>query len=351
MIKKYEIRRKIMKRFVWGLAMPIVFAISIPVFSGTPEEACQAEKDKVAELQSKQDAVRQEIKTLRDEVKALNEKKKEILKKTAEKKREKTSMNRGIKTAKVSQKKACAMIERCRKAEVQVKDLNSKVAQKRKDLKAVRKELKTKNKRTEEIVAEIEKLEKQYGELSCTELEAGKTEQATIDKCHDIFSRWNALKKELDQLKESMLALKGKHKKIKMRAHRGELKALARKIRANCKEGPQVKEVEELESDQEEYDEARGNIKEINAGLKKIIKVKLVKPNVDRKDKPQPKPEVKEQKPETKKQKKKEPKGKATGKISLKGKASVKATGKLKANAEAELKAKAKGKASLKIKK
>ncbi|MCP4604807.1 MAG: hypothetical protein GY847_30520 [Proteobacteria bacterium] len=309
--------------FVGALAAVLV---TTSAFAQKPEEACKTEKDKVVKLIAKEDGIKAEIKAITDELDKLAKKKKELLANRGAKKRETVSVKKEIRKAKVEQKKACAKIERCKKAEERIKKLKAKISPLRAELKAIRKEIRSRNKRAAEIGAGIEGLEKQYNKLNCRNLVAGETPQATIDKCSDIFSKWNALQKDLNDLNTKVISTRRSYTKVmvKMRVLRVERKILSKLVKVNCGDGKQAKDVEVLETKEKDDDAIKAEIDEVAVKIKKSRKIKIVKPKVK--------------------------KGKAKGKIEVKGKVSIGAGGKAEGKGKLKAKGKVKGKASIKAK-
>jgi chromosome segregation ATPase len=321
-----------MKRMVLTLCALMVVGWSASAVAETPVQVCDSKKAVVVDLEKTKTGIEAEIITIGDELKALEVKKKELNGQRAEKYKAKAKTTQAIKLAKVNQKAACIKVMRCKKAKDKVAKLREKRAPLREKLKAIRGENKERNKNASAIKAKIEALEKQYTELNCRNLVAGKTAQKTIDKCNGIFSAWNALQKELNGMLASTGKIKGRHGKVRgqMKGLRKQLKGFKRQIKINCLGGPEMKEVEAVEAEQKDEDAIVGEIKETQTKCRKMKKRKVVIV----------KPRVKPAK-----------KGKGKFKVSLKAKGSVKAKGSAKAKGgkKVEAKGSAKAKGSVKV--
>jgi chromosome segregation ATPase len=319
-----------MKKGLILVGLLAVVAMSAPVFAETetPAEACAKKRSAVDEAVKSREAIKAEIKGINSQVKELQKQIKDLRAQSVVKKRERAAAIKKVNIAKAETKKPCAKVARCKKAQKRITTLKTKIAPKKEKLKKIREEIRERKKNASKLQEEAEMLEAQYNELGCRTLVAGETDQTTIDKCADIFSKWNALQKEINDLNASIIKLRARYRKImgRMKALKAELRALSRSVRANCAVGgPEAKEVEVLETDQKEFDAMGGEIKEVGVKIKKARKVKLVKPKVIIKVKAKGKTTVKV-------------KGDAKGKTTVKVKAKGKTTVKIKGSASGEVK-------------
>jgi peptidoglycan hydrolase CwlO-like protein len=325
-----------MKKVAILAGLLAIVGMSVPVLAETetPAEACAKKRSAVDEAVKSKEAIEAEIKGINDQVKELQKQIKDLRAQSVVKKRERAAAIKKVNIAKAQTKKPCAKVARCENAKKKVVTLKTKIDPKKEKLKKIREEIRERKKNASKLQEESERLEAQYNELGCRTLVAGETDQATIDKCTDVFTKWNALQKKINDLNASIINLRARYRKVmaRMKALRNELRVLSRSVRANCAVGgPEAKEVEVLETDQKEFDAMDGEIKEVDVKIKKARKVKLVKPKVVIKVKA---------------------KGKTTVKVKgdAKGKTTVKVKGDAKGKTTVKVKGDAKGKTTVKIK-
>jgi chromosome segregation ATPase len=125
--------------------------------------------------------------------------------------------------------------------------------------------------------AETDALSREYERLGCANLAAGRTEQATIDRCTQIFSRWNALEKEIDSLENRLRSLRAEYISIRnqMMQRRQELDRLHADLERNCRQSPRLVEVRNAIDRQKEIDALQEQVDATERGIARFRGLKL----------------------------------------------------------------------------
>jgi len=125
--------------------------------------------------------------------------------------------------------------------------------------------------------AKTDALSAEYERLGCPNLVAGKTEQATIDRCTQIFSRWNALEKAIDALENRLRSLRAEYisTRNQMMQRRQELDRLHADLERNCRQSPRLVEVRNAIDRQREIDALQEQVDATEKGIARFRGLKL----------------------------------------------------------------------------
>jgi len=196
-------------------------------------EECQQKKNDIAEMGQQAKQMDAEIANVDLKIRDLERQRQQLVRDKFEKAHEKAKLQNRIRLDQKMMDRMCSGLRQCDNLEQRVDALKARLAPLAEQLRRIRREIAERNADTVRLNREVNKIETSYRQLNCDNLVAGQAQQTTIDRCTDLFSRWNQSQKDINGLRASVAALRGRYRKVmqKMRIHGVNLARLLAKMR------------------------------------------------------------------------------------------------------------------------
>jgi chromosome segregation ATPase len=259
------------------LSMLIVTSLSLNVFAESLHERCEKQKTVMAAYEENATQLNTDLLNINKQIKELQAKKSNLTK-------EIVVLKKMINKEKANSKKMCAPLKQCTIHEGKIEKLKDKIAPLAEELKKIRDEIHRRNTNSATLNQEVEKIETSYQQTNCDTLVAGETAQTTIDRCNELFTKWNVLQKRINSLKTSVAKLRTKYQKVmrKMKLHAGVLARLTKQMRQNCSHSAKIAVVDDIEKEQKSFQSLKDDIAKFDSRLKKIRLLKIKPPKMTR---------------------------------------------------------------------
>jgi chromosome segregation ATPase len=263
-------------------AMLAICALASTAMAQSVFEECQQKKNDIAEMEQQAQQMDADIANLDLKIRDLERQKQQLLRDKFDKAREKAKLQKRIHIDRRMMNRMCAGLRQCGNLEQRIDALKSRIAPLAERLRRIRREIGERNADSLRLNREVNKIETNYRQLNCDNLVAGQTQQATIDRCNDLFSRWNQMQKDINGLRASAAALRGRYRRVmqKMRIHGAELNRLIAKMRRRCGHSTRLAELENLEREQTTFGNLKTELDQIDSSIRKIPRLKIVRPRI-----------------------------------------------------------------------
>jgi len=271
-----------MRRLVIGLGVLCTLGAFSAVSAQSLFDRCQKKKADIAVMEDSVGTIDGDVNKINSRLENLRRKQKELLQQKTAKAREKAALLRRIKSEKAHHARMCVGLRQCEKLERKIEKLKKRIAPLSDRLRRIREEIRSRREESNRLSEIVEKIEASYANLKCDDLVAGQAAQATIDRCSDLFSRWNKLQADINKLQSSVVALRDRYKRVmkKMRAQNAELVRLAKKMRKACSHSSRMAELETLEKEQHGYRAISDDLEKMSRRVKKFRALKIRRPKM-----------------------------------------------------------------------
>ena len=171
-----------------------------------------------------------------------------------------------LRTQQGSAQNACAV---CGKLEASVETLNGQVGPIAQRMHAVSDGIRARADEAARLNADVDRVQSAYAGLHCDQLPPGKTKQATIDTCHDLFSQWNAMQARIDQLDQALAGLRQQYQELAAQYQRlsTQIAHLTSELNANCQGSAKLVDLTSMQRDSSAFEAMRGQLEDISAKL------------------------------------------------------------------------------------
>jgi len=245
-------------------------------------EECQQKKNDIAEMEQQAKQMDAEIANVDLKIRDLERQKQQLVRDKFEKAREKAKLQNRIRLDRKMMDRMCSGIRQCDNLERRIDDLKARLAPLAERLRRIRREIAERNADTVRLNREVNKIETSYRQINCDNLVAGQAQQTTIDRCTDLFSRWNQTQKDINLLRASVTALRGRYRNVmqKMRIHGVKLARLLAKMRRTCGHSTRLAELENLEREQTGFSALKKELDQMESSIGRIPRLKIVRPRL-----------------------------------------------------------------------
>jgi len=243
-------------------------------------EECQQKKAQIEQMKAQVQQMLAEIAGLSARIADLERQKQELLRQRSDKEREKARLENTIRVDENMMRRSCAGLEECNRLEQRIEALRQRMEPLRATAQAIRSELDSRRAEQDRLEAESNRLAATYNQLNCGNLVAGQAEQQVIDQCHNIFSSWNQMEKDLNQLEAQIRDLRARHTQLlhQLRAQQAEIALLLRKMRSSCPQSGFVAQLEQMDNEGRDWVKWEDQLKVMENRMGQIRKLKVVKP-------------------------------------------------------------------------
>jgi DNA repair exonuclease SbcCD ATPase subunit len=193
----------------------------------------------------------------------------DLVTKKAERTRAKETALAEAKAREADAQKACVLCERLdRRVELLTKSLGPLAARAR-DL---GNQIRGKLAEVKALEADVDKVSGPYESLKCGDLVAGKTDQATINKCTELFSAWNGLQIRIDQLKAVIADLQNRYRQLlaEIQRRKGEIAQVTAEMTKACGDSPKLVDLKNLDRELDDHSKYQVQVDEALTVLQKM---------------------------------------------------------------------------------
>ncbi|HUU01765.1 MAG TPA: hypothetical protein VM425_10010 [Myxococcota bacterium] len=245
-------------------------------------EECQQKKNDIAEMQQQAKQMDAEIANVDLKIRDLERQRQQLVRDKFEKAREKAKLQNRIRLDQKMMDRMCSGLRQCDNLEQRIDALKAHLAPLAEQLRRIRREITERNADTVRLNREVNKIETSYRQLNCDNLVAGQTQQTTIDRCTELFSRWNQSQKDINGLRASVAALRGRYRRVmqKMRIHGVNLARLLAKMRRTCGHSTRLAELENLEKEQTGFSALKRELDQMESSIGRIPRLKIIRPRL-----------------------------------------------------------------------
>lgn len=301
-----------MKKLGIAIGMLCLFGISTTVSAQSLFQRCENRKTEIQTIKDQVKQIDNEVANVNDQIRDLMQQMVDLRRKRTSKQGHKTALTRKIKAEEASFKRMCSALSQCEAYERKIDRLKARMAPMGERLRKIREEIRARSTEVTRHNAAVDRIESSYAQLGCDNLVPGQTADSTIDRCTNLFKEWNDLLTDINNLKRSVAALQGRYQRVirKMRAFSVDLARLTKKMREACSHSSRIADLDALEKEHDDYRALRDELNDISSKVKKVRRLKIVRPVIrpKKKDKPTIKPKKKKkEKPVIKPKKKAKP--------------------------------------------
>lgn len=259
-------------------------------------EQCERQKTTVVTLEKQSQSLDLDTTLTNNQLMELQRQENELRLKQRLQTTQKIELQKKIRMETSERERLCSIIQQCEGHERAADLLKQRIAPQEDLLRKIRQEIQGRSAESNRLSGEVDRVSEKYQSLNCDNLVPGQTPQATIDLCSDLFSQWNKLQAETNQLDSSIAGLQSSYQKVMqdMRASKAELDRLLGGMRGSCGHSSRLAELEAIEREQSGYNSMQDDFARIFSSVKRFRALKVLKPTL----KPaEPAPEPKKGKP------------------------------------------------------
>ncbi|RLB56447.1 MAG: hypothetical protein DRI34_09095 [Deltaproteobacteria bacterium] len=276
-----------MKRIPF-VAFLLAAGMMVPAQAQSLFEQCQQKKRDIEQMEA-------QARQMGSDIAGLDSQIRDLQRRRADKMREKRRLERRIRLDKTMMERSCRGLRECEKLDRRVENLKRRLEPLARRLDAIRQELDKRRAESNDLDREIERITTSYRQLNCDGLVAGQTDQNTIDRCSQLFSRWNKLQKRINLLDIAIRQMHQRYTKVmrRMRSLRAEITRLLARMRTRCGHSSFITELERLDQQQRNWQAWGTQMQDLSNRLKRARKLKVLRPRLrPAPHKPKPKPKL-----------------------------------------------------------
>jgi chromosome segregation ATPase len=239
------------------------------------KEDLNAMKIQVGDIESKMAPMESEIADLRNRLREAEDQK-------AAKAREKLTLLSDIKRMENEMDHRCGALKQCDSLENRVEALSRRAAPLGEDMRQLREEIRERSTESSRLDGEVDRIENSYRQLNCDNLIPGQTAQTTIERCSELFGRWNHLQADINRLQDSINDLRKRHQRI-MAAYQAigrEISELLAQMRPSCSHSARVAELEGMEEHHRSFATVKDDLDDMDKHMKRFKGVRVVQPKL-----------------------------------------------------------------------
>jgi DNA repair exonuclease SbcCD ATPase subunit len=257
-------------------ALPTVIAVLVLVGAGGRAEAqpggagCDAMKAAAKAAKDRAAAIDGELSTLDRQIADLVTRK-------AERTRAKETALAEARSREAAAQQACVACERLDGRVELLKRSLGPLSARARDL---GNQVRAKGAEVRTLEAEVEKVSGPYESMKCADLVPGKTDQATINRCTELFSAWNGLLIRIDQLRASLADLQARYRQLlaEIQRRKGEMAQVTAEMTRACGESPKLVDLRNLDRELDDYSKFQVQVDDALNALQKMKGRKLQQP-------------------------------------------------------------------------
>lgn len=279
------------------LAMVMLFGfLSARANAQSLFDRCQQEKTRIEGMKTQVTDLGNKIVGIDQQLADMARRMRELRVDRSRKVREKAALAKRIRRQEAMHNRRCRGLQQCERLEKQVARLRQQMQPLSDRLRKIRDGIRTRHQEISDLNRDVDRLENQFNQLGCANLQIGQTAQSTFDKCSQLSRDWNGIQGRISRLQASVRALRQNYQQVmkKMRASSVQLSRLLKKFRANCSHATEsLATLENLEKDQHEYNSIKDDLDKMDVEVRKFRKLKLRPAKVRKGLKPTLKPKKK----------------------------------------------------------
>ncbi len=241
-------------------------------------ERCQKEKEQIEQMERQSADMKLRIDDIDRELTDLNRRLRQLRSEKARKARDRARLERRIRTTTVHHQRRCRGIEGCSALQNQVAQLRKRIAPLARRLDSIRNGIRERGQEIAGLNRDVRRIENQYNQLGCDNLQIGQTAQSTFDRCSRLANEWSDVQRRIGQLQAAVRNLRRSYQRTmrQMRSNNTRLAALLRKFRERCSQHTEsLATLERLEKDQHEYRSLEDDLDEMDQKVDRFSKLKL----------------------------------------------------------------------------
>ncbi len=265
-----------MRRTIVTLATLSLFALPGLAGAQSLQQRCDAKKAELDALRAQVTQMDTDLTAKADKIEKVRRRLQMLEAERAKVQAARQAAANRIKVDEAQRERMCKPLERCGRLDQRVTDLQNRVNPLYAQLRAIRDEIRRETQQIAGLNNDVSRIQNQYGQLKCEDLEPGKTAQATIDRCHALFSEWNAAVARINQLEGSIRALRGRYQGAinQLQALNREIARLRKEMSRECSGSQQYAALEAMDRERSEYE---GMQTELDDADKRVNQLKLLK--------------------------------------------------------------------------
>jgi chromosome segregation ATPase len=243
-------------------------------------EQCERQKTTVMTLEKQSQQLDLDTNLVNNQLMELQRQENELRQKQRLQTTQKIELQKKIRMETSERERLCSVILQCEKHERTADALKQRIAPQEDLLRRIRSDIQSRNVDSNRLSGEVDRISGKYQSLNCDNLVPGQTQQAIIDACSDLFSQWNKLQAEINQLDSSIGSLQSSYQKVMqdMQSTKAELDRLLADMHATCSHSSRVGELESIQREQGGYDSMKDDFARILSNVKRFREVRVLKP-------------------------------------------------------------------------
>lgn len=275
-----------MKKLVFALSSLALFGLATNAAAQSLFERCQKDKEDMARMD-------REVTDLSARISDIDKQMAELRRERVEKDRQRARLQRRLKRERVQHARRCRGLRECENLDRQVAQLKERIEPLAERLRKIRDGIRDRSREISELSTDVRRMENQYRQLGCDNLQIGQTAQSTFDKCSQLSKDWGDLQGRIDRLHDSVARLRTGYQRVmqQMRSSNVALARLLKKFRDKCSHSrDRLADLERMKKEQTEYQSLGTELEDMSSRVRKFRKMKLAPAGTTNKTKPTLKP-------------------------------------------------------------
>lgn len=260
-----------MKKLVIAISALAMFGLVSTANAQSLFERCQKDKEDMARMD-------REATDLTNRITDIDKQMAELRRERVEKDRQRMRLQRRLKRERVQHARRCRGLRECENLDRQVAQLKQRMEPQAERLRKIRDGIRDRSREISELSTDVHRMENQYRQLGCDNLQIGQTAQSTFDKCSQLSKDWASVQGRIDRLQDSVARLRAGYQKVmqQMRANNVALARLLKKFRDKCSHSrDRLAELEQMEKNRHEYQSIGNELEEMSTKVRKFRAMKL----------------------------------------------------------------------------
>jgi len=273
-----------MKNLAVVIGALAVFGLNASASAQSLFERCKKQKEEIAGMKNEVGDLSSQIQTIDERLADMARRVRELRVDKGKKTRQKDALGKKIRGEEARHKRRCRALRQCESLDNRVSQLKENMAPQTERLRKIREEIRTRNSGITDLNRDVQRMENQFDQLGCENLQIGQTAQTTFDRCSKLSKDWSSVQNRINQLQASVQRLRKAYQQVmrKMRTASVELDRLLKKMREACSHSARLAELEDMEKRQHEYRSIKDQLDEMDTKVKRFrtLKLKKAKPTI-----------------------------------------------------------------------
>jgi chromosome segregation ATPase len=245
---------------------------------------CDQKRGDLNTYSSRLSTLNMELAPIDQEIDRLNRRVQELRDAQQQKINERNSLQESVRNLEGDIARLCRQGEgrECGALDNRVDNLKGRSLPLNERMNAIRTDIQNLNREVDRSSHEAERFENQYSQLGCDHLTPGRTSQATIDTCSDLFGQWNHLQTDINTQQASINAMRTRYDQLarEQQALRVETSRLLADMRERCRDGGRLGELEGIDREHNNFVMLKTDLDDMASRINRFRALKIVNPHV-----------------------------------------------------------------------